>query len=1770
MVHKKYIKRDGKTFGPYLYQNYRENGVTKTKYLGLAKERKKLRVNLLWIIGTIILILLLISSIGFFVVSDKEELKGELESKSPFDFLIKLFTTSSPVNVFVQIVSNLPPEFLTRPPEILVCENNDVNETLLVRDSAGDNLRVFFQHNLGIRLIFSPETFRASGNWDEVKLWTSGKLDFNDINERRNDNEGWAIYPENIYVEDGSLSDSFSTNLTIIEVNDAPEFDIGVQTIELYLRGENTNFYYELGSELISNGEETPKQYLNYSLTYQNGSISLFNISNLGVINITGNESYILSGNFTNYPLRICVNDTGLSGVGVNRILHSSISKCLEDSPPQSAEPLGWCDNFILTITKKNRAPNITSYYPLNISSHANTNENFNRSLKVSGNDILYFNLTAYDPDWTPLDVYWYVDNVSAGYYEGLGQNNVSKFEYFFGCGISGNYTIKAVVTDGLLNDFVQWNISVNYIECPMSAPGGGGGVGGGGGKLYCKEKWGCDEWMQCENLDELVKKKWLTKDVELLIKDRCNLLNYSVEFCGLQNRICTDFNYCKTGFEKLPFIKECYYTKNPNCTDGIQNCHNGSCEVLVDCGGSCEACPTCHDNIQNQNEERVDCGGPCRACIELPWLPVVFKSIVMYSLIALLIIILLLVARQIIKYTKFKRIFGESRIKNVLIRGEIRGEKRDENKNVASVVISLFFIFFVIVLLLFANTYILNLAQANKIISKIPSAGGAGLLASYGFMNSIFNNLGMFFVTGPITSWDNIAELTIGDDSDDENRFSGQDFYFYADYNYVSEGPITAGSCRIRFDSDSGYSDWEGMVFNETSTKFEYTNIFDYKGEYNFEVECSENGGFVEGSSPGFVRSTDKFIVSNTPPEFKAGTFQVTYRGFEDFSLIYNFTENVTDPDSNDELRFDFQSINLQPVSNYPWISLDSLTGIMIINSTINSEAQNFKVSVKVLDNDDVGELRDFYFNIAPVNDAPQFINLENKIFNEGDLFGYIINVQDEEWNIPFKFNISIISCVAPSNPACDLFKGNYSFDEINGKINISFIPANADIGSYIINFSVMDNSSLGNKTTSQLVNFTVTPALWKNTAQTDYLLTEDENQIINLSEQISDDYVGNVIFSYNLINSEFPSLNSSFNLTTGIINITPVDEDVGYNEVEIIASSLGVSSFRIFNFTVLNVNDNIFISNPSVNEKINQDIINNLNLSMYESIEGGGIYLYVRDDDFKIPFSQKSFYNEELIINLTIEGPNPNLFEFIESGPDYDTVTYSAEFDTFGSDVGDYNISVNVTDASNFSAILRFNLTVMSRDYDNPNITFPDESLEFNMKENVTSSDLIFKANHSAGDNLNYSFYIDDVLRDSFLGKGNDTNVSWLFAPNFTDETYENEIKNLTLIVRNPYYPDLFATKSWNLTINHTNAPPEFIRDIGDKSTTYINRIEIDLENHFTDIDYYDLHYNQSFIFNITSNANSTNIGWIKGDSDWKIILLPLSQRYTKETLNITMYDLNESGSIISNATSNNFIIEFTEPPIVQVPTPSGGSSETIPIALKIIMPGQISAYEGDTIKIPLKLVNSGSRDFNDVNLSSFAFKNSSLFNEIKTSLDKTYFKVLKPKQEENLTLTVFFNKSKLGRYEILVNATSKSPKYTDWGKIYIDLQAINESQVRELLVFTEELIAGNPQCVEITEILKEADKYLQAGDFANARIKANKALDSCRAAISQVSVPRVSIPDFIKSFKLGSYLFLAIMGTIVLAIILGLIYYFIKRREIAKLQKIAKESKEENTKV
>ncbi len=437
-------------------------------------------------------------------------------------------------------------------------------------------------------------------------------------------------YSRNISVVDnnafpGPLLDRKSFNISVIEINNFPlVYDsIGVQTV--WSRGENSTLLEFFG---VSDVEKTVYGFnLSYNSTFLSGS-ELFKInSSNGLINFTANSSQV-----GNYIVRVCSTDGGLPLAKI----HPNITNVCGSTGGN----LSVCEDFQLTVTDLNRAPRFVNYTPINLSFFA------------SGGVNLYFNVTEYDPDGTFPDTYWYVDNSLIEY------DNMSlfdEFNYAFGCGISGVHYVKVVATDGELNASLQWNVSVQGVACPSSPPSGGGGGGGGGGgstRPSCQTQWACNSWESCLNVEEGLNKGEVSGEIYREIKDSCDAERWGEEFCGYQNRFCSDLSFCNVTRGKPVEVQYCYYTLNPSCSDGIKNCHGGSCELLVDCGGSCDACPTCSDGIQNQGEEGLDCGGPCptQCPVELP-----LRKVNYYYLIPILLL-LLIVLIIYLRYRKMKR----------------------------------------------------------------------------------------------------------------------------------------------------------------------------------------------------------------------------------------------------------------------------------------------------------------------------------------------------------------------------------------------------------------------------------------------------------------------------------------------------------------------------------------------------------------------------------------------------------------------------------------------------------------------------------------------------------------------------------------------------------------------------------------------------------------------------------------------------------------------------------------------------------------------------------------------------------------------------------------------------------------------------------------------------------------------------------------------------------------------------------------------------------
>lgn len=1329
-------------------------------------------------------------------------------------------------------------------------------------------------------------------------------------------------------------------------------------------------------------------------------------------------------------------------------------------------------------------------------------------------------------------------------------------------------------------------------------------------------------------------------------------------------------------------------------------------------------------------------------------------------------------------------------------------------------------------------------------------------------------------------------ANLTIwtGGTSNGNNRTFGTifskttadwNFLFYANYtnssNFVINQSNGNGACQIRFNQTGTYDSLVNMSYNSSSLLWQYNVTFNYKGNLSSNVNCN--------STFGNISLVDYFTVRNTRPliaKDEASGEMTTLSCTEDILCTFNITTNVTEDDFNDRSSLTFAIISANTtLTNYTLTSI----GFLTVNKTNMNTSSSEKISFTVTDggSDSGTDVATLPVSTTAVNDAPVFVNLANQSFNMSTLFEYIINVTDEENNIPFTFNITFLNCTVASwssrncsnsgSNGRDLFNSSqYTTNGTSGQINISFKPTRNDVGNYTINFTVTDSGTTNpaNATTSKIINFEVlninslpyfryvcdnernttenslfncyinitdldetlnvtmtanytwfkfndtgtnstqvpinsttnfngsaivnftatdtevgnwsvnvsltdrgnpigrnstvfyffianvndsvsldainnltaytsnnytiyvnatdddllipdknvlnetltftsnhtnvtinsttyisgtnktqaaifinpnllpqgnttvnitvqdkynfsissrifrievltnNPPVWNATLQTNHSLIEDTNFYLNLSQNVSDPDVGDIINFTFSNDTAFPSF--TINATTGVINFTPVDGDVGRHIVIINASDGKTPSPKTFNLTVNNTLDAPILDSPRINSVINGSTDGSTHVNATEDNKTT-INIFIFDNDFLIP--QKTFCstcNEQLTVNVTIQGPNTTLLTFSQEAgwPVGNKTLFALTFTPMQADVGSYNITLNFTDVSNLSVVLSFNLTVflnqdppnmtrisdivtsiieilyidvnttdeedinetvpgsnltytitnltangnfltinrttgvinltlnqthagnwsfnvsvndssgkMDSDtfvltvYDYPKILSPNSTTQFNFKENV-SMELNFTVNHTVGDNLNYTLIILGALRNSTSGYGNGSAFLWNFTANFTDETTCTGAINLTLNVSNQ---KLSNSTTWNLTINHTNYNLTFTGSIGgsEQKVTGGSSATVTLSTYFIDIDASDFCRNQTigFIYTfLTGDSQTVSItNWTNYNVTPEVTFS--SSSTTKANYSITAFEYNSSNystPILGNATSNNFTVELTVT-TVSTPAPSsgGGSSRERPISLKIIVPEPVSAKKKDKLIVPIRLVNDGEVDLNEIVLSSLVAKSGLIRSDLIASFDKTFFRQLRAGQSENVTMIVDLDTTETGIFEVTINGTVKNPKYSDWSKFYIEIK--EEETVIEKIIFTEELIIGNPVCAELKDLIEEAKELYSQGRIEESRRKADEVLEACRQAIEQPPSPRVfeRIAD-----NFVTYLVIAIVS----AITIGFGYYYYKR--------------------
>lgn len=473
---------------------------------------------------------------------------------------------------------------------------------------------------------------------------------------------------------------------------------------------------------------------------------------------------------------------------------------------------------------------------------------------------------------------------------------------------------------------------------------------------------------------------------------------------------------------------------------------------------------------------------------------------------------------------------------------------------------------------------------------------------------------------------------------------------------------------------------------------------------------------------------------------------------------------------------------------------------------------------------------------------------------------------------------------------------------------------------GFHTINITVRDANNYSISSDTFTINISDNGApQWISGTPSSFTLYENQAFIYNFLNNITDDPGEDINFSFVVNdpqsiydNHEFDSFPVA-NSDTGAISFTPGDIDTGYWNVTITATDGKTSVARDFNFTVYNnVSDAptlqlLYVSNGTLNETTRQLTFQEDNLTLFQ--------LQLTDDDFLVLSAQQTFYDEYLRINITLQGPTPDLFSLSDMSSSIGAgVAVGSVFTSFTpqkADVGQYNLTINITDFRNESIVLAYNLTVIEishppviTDLDNKEFSILNETFYVNL--NATDAEPCDSTTNPCNDTANpgnFTFTLSNLTRGG----------------NFLT------INSLTGVINFTFNSSHAGLWQYNVSVNDSD---------GDVDSDLFNLSVYDYPQIiFPNSSYqYNLLENQTYQLNFTANHSVLNnltytlvVNGISRNStssygNGSILQWNFTPNFTDETTCTGMVNLtlNVSNSKLSNTTSWNLTINHTNYPI------------------------------------------------------------------------------------------------------------------------------------------------------------------------------------------------------------------------------------------------------------
>ncbi len=168
---------------------------------------------------------------------------------------------------------------------------------------------------------------------------------------------------------------------------------------------------------------------------------------------------------------------------------------------------------------------------------------------------------------------------------------------------------------------------------------------------------------------------------------------------------------------------------------------------------------------------------------------------------------------------------------------------------------------------------------------------------------------------------------------------------------------------------------------------------------------------------------------------------------------------------------------------------------------------------------------------------------------------------------------------------------------------------------------------------------------------------------------------------------------------------------------------------------------------------------------------------------------------------------------------------------------------------------------------------------------------------------------------------------------------------------------------------------------------------------------------------------------------------------------------------------------------------------------------------------------------------------------------SVDPAKISVLETYKNATAELTIDAYNLTKDRYEIKIIGKVGSPKFNQSTVIYLENIFENRTKLEERIELVKDLFEENPECLDLTELIVQAERELGKGDIGKARDLTETALQNCRdlirysANMTQSVVP--GIRERVPAIEI-------LIGVIVVGLLALGAYYVIRRRTERKVRR------------